>query len=144
MGRSDRHRGFSRRQNLTGYLIDTNTALIGLANPSRLSRAALAAIKAGPNILSPVTFWEVMLKCMKGKLDVGDPRGWWRDALDQLSAVALPMKPDHVAQVYRLPAIHSDPFDRILIAQAGTESLTLVTTNRAMRSYANSGIWIIC
>lgn len=85
-----------------------------------------------------------MLKCMKGKLDVGDPRGWWRDALDQLCAVALPMKPEHVAQVYQLPEIRSAPFDRILIAQAGTEGLTLVTTDWAMRSYANSSIRIIC
>lgn len=144
MGRSDRCRRFSQRQNLTGYLIDTNVALIGLAEPARLSRQALSAIKAGPNLLSAVTLWEVVLRSMKGNLDVGDPVMWWRDAIDQLSAVALPLRPEHAAQLYRLAPIHSDPFDRILIAQARAESLALVTTDRALLEYANGSLRVIC
>lgn len=104
----------------------------------------LAAIKAGPNLLSAVTFWEVMLKCIKGKLHVGDPGSWWRGALDQLSAVALPLKPEHVSQLHHLPALHPDPFDRILIAQAGTEGLAFVTTDRVIRGYATGRFRVIC
>lgn len=85
-----------------------------------------------------------MLKCMKGKLDVGDPVSWWRDALDQLSAVTVPLRPEHVIRLYNLPAIHSDPFDRILIAQAMAEDLALVTTDQVMRRYEGAGIRVIC
>lgn len=101
-------------------------------------------MQSGPNVISAVTFWEVLLKCMKGRLDVGDPRAWWADALDQLSATALPLRADHVGQLYQLPAIHADPFDRILIAQAKAEGLTLITTDQVMRKYANAGFRVIC
>jgi PIN domain nuclease of toxin-antitoxin system len=56
-----------------GYLLDTNAALIALADPGRLSRAARKAILTGPNVLSVVSYWEVVLKSMKGNLDVGAP-----------------------------------------------------------------------
>ncbi len=130
---------------MTGYLLDTNIALIGLAAPKRLRRAVLAAIEMGPNLLSSVTYWEVMLKCMKGKLDVGDPRIWWLDALDQLAATALPLRPDHVARLYDLDPVHPDPFDRILIAQAMVENLTFVTTEGQVLKYASKGNFrVVC
>ena len=50
---------------------------------------------------------------MKGNLEVGDPRAWWPDALDQLAANALALRPEHVAGVYALPLLHKDPFDRV-------------------------------
>ena len=75
------------------------------------------AILAGPNVLSAVSYWEVLIKNMKGNLNVGDPRTWWHDALDQLAARPLALRPEHVAELYSLPALHKDPFDRILIAQ---------------------------
>jgi len=49
-----------------------------------------------------------MLKSMKGTLDVGDPRAWWFDALDQLAATPLLLRPQHIAGVYALPPIHKD------------------------------------
>jgi PIN domain nuclease of toxin-antitoxin system len=53
-----------------GYLLDTNTVLIALTHPGRLSARVRKAILAGPNVLSTIVYWEVVLKSMKGTLDV--------------------------------------------------------------------------
>jgi len=120
------------------YLLDTNAALIALAEPNLLPAAIRKAIVAGPNTLSVVSYWEVMLKSMKGKLEVGDPRAWWIDALDQLGASPLALRPEHVAEVYALPLLHKDPFDRALIGQAIAEDLELVTIDSEIPRYASA------
>jgi PIN domain nuclease of toxin-antitoxin system len=121
---------------VSGYLLDTNAALLALARPRDLSVRARRAILAGPNVLSAIAYWEVVLKSMKGALDVGDPRMWWKEALDQLAATPLTLRPEHVGTVCLLPPIHKDPFDRALIAQAIIENLTLVTTDDEIPKYA--------
>jgi PIN domain nuclease of toxin-antitoxin system len=123
-----------------GFLLDTNAVLFALSRPDRLSDEARTAIQTGPNIISVVTHWEVLLKGMKGTLDVGDPRTWWRDAVEQLAASSLPLQADHVAGVSALPLIHKDPFDRILISQAIVEDLTFVSTDREIAQYASAGL----
>lgn len=80
---------------------------------------------AGPNVMSVISYFEVVLNAVKGKLDVGDPRVWWETALADLAATAMPLRPAHVAGVLDLPAIHNDPFDRALIAQATVEKSRL-------------------
>jgi PIN domain nuclease of toxin-antitoxin system len=126
-----------------GFLLDTCSALLALADPDALSPAARKAILAGPNRLSVVSYWEVMLKSMKGALDVGDPRAWWFDALEQLAASPLVLHPQHVAGVHGLPPIHKDPFDRMLIAQAAAEGLALVTTDGEIARYASKGLRVV-
>ena len=126
-----------------GYLIDTNAAIFTMSQSRLLSVPAKAAIAEGPNVLSVVSYWEVMIKSMKGTLDVGDPRAWWFDALDQLAATPLFLRPEHVAAVFRLPPIHKDPFDRMLIAQATVEGLTLVTTDGKIARYASDRLHVI-
>ena len=91
---------------MTGFLIDTNVALIAAS--------------------------EIVLKSMKGKLIVGEPRAWWEDTLQQLAATPLILRPEHVDQITRLPGIHHDPFDRVLIAQAMIENLIFITTDEAI------------
>lgn len=117
--------------------------LIALAEPSRLPVAAHKAIVRGPNILSVVSYWEVLLKSMKGNLDVGDPRTWWAEALDQLAARPLTLRPEHLAEVYALPPLHKDPFDRVLIAQAIAEELALVTIDTEITRYASTRLTVI-
>jgi PIN domain nuclease of toxin-antitoxin system len=126
-----------------GYLLDTNTALLALSNPARLSRRVRKAVLTGPNHLSVVVYWEVLLKTMKGALDVGEPRTWWLDALDQLAATPLVLRPEHVSEVSTLPPIHKDPFDRVLVAQAMVEDLTLLTTDREIPQYASDRLRVI-
>jgi PIN domain nuclease of toxin-antitoxin system len=128
---------------VNGYLLDTNAALIGLADPDRLTDAVRNAILTGPNILSVAVYWEVLLKSMKGKLDVGDPLQWWKDALKQLAATPLPLRPEHIAEIYDMPPIHQDPFDRVLIAQASLEDLLLVTTDQQIPRYVSDRFRVI-
>jgi len=122
---------------VNGYLLDTNVVLIALIEPDKLPPAVRRAILTGPNVLSVVSYWEVLLKSMKGNLSVGDPRSWWLDALDQLAATPLALRAEHVSGVYALPQLHKDPFDRVLIAQATAEDLKLVTTDSEMVHYAS-------
>ena len=131
------------RVSARGYLLDTHTALWALDRPEVLSGAARNAVSAGPNFLSVVSYWEVMIKSMKGKMDVGDPHLWWQEALQQLAATVVLLRPEHVAAVYSLPPIHKDPFDRMLIAQATVEGLALVTVDGEMARYGSKGLRVI-
>ena len=128
---------------MSGYLLDTNVALFAVANSARLSHGVRSAIITGPNLISAASYWEVFIKSMKGNLNVGDPRIWWAQALRQLSAIPLPILPEHVDRLYNLPSIHKDPFDRVLIAQATAESLTLVTTDSQIPLYASQSFQVV-
>jgi PIN domain nuclease of toxin-antitoxin system len=128
---------------LRAYLLDTNAALLALADPAQLTATAREAILAGPNVLSVVVYWEVMLKSMKGNLRLGDPRSWWLEALEQLAATSLSLRPEHIRRLYDLPPIHRDPFDRILIAQASVENLALVTVDNEIAKYASEQLRVI-
>jgi PIN domain nuclease of toxin-antitoxin system len=128
---------------VSGYLLDTNAALIALTEPENLTAAVRTAVLTGPNVLSVISFWEVLLKSMKGNLKVGDPRSWWQDALEQLAAVPLALRSNHVARIYSLPPLHRDPFDRVLIAQATVENLALVTTDGEIPRYASASFRVV-
>lgn len=128
---------------MSAKLLDTNIALFALGAPDRLSDAARAAIVAGPNVLSVVSYWEVVLKSMKGTLDVPDPRLWWEDALDRLTATPLLLRPEHISGVYTLPPHHKDPFDHVLIAQAIAEGLSIVTSDADFALYASKSLRIV-
>jgi len=124
---------------LIGYLLDTNLILFALANDPRLPVKLRDLVAEGSNRLSVASYWEVVVKSMKGKLHVGDPRIWWDRALRELAAVELTIEREHVERVSYLPPIHQDPFDRILLAQSNAENLTLLTTDSDVSSYASQG-----
>ena len=108
-----------------------------------LSAVAKAAVATGPNFLSVVSYWEVMIKSMKGTLEVGDPRVWWQEALEQLSAAVLPLRPSHISALHGLPPIHKEPFDRMLIAQATVEGLALVSSDAEIGRYASKSLRVV-
>jgi PIN domain nuclease of toxin-antitoxin system len=126
-----------------GYLLDTHTAIWALDTPEKLTASARRAVLAGRNVLSVVAYWEVMLKSMKGTLDVGDPRMWWHEALEQLAATPLVLRPQHIAELYALPPIHKDPFDRMLVAQAAAEGLALVSSDSEIARYASKDLRVV-
>ncbi len=128
---------------MKGYLLDTSAALIALTEPDKLTAAVRTAIMTGPNVLSVVSYWEVLLKSVKGILEVGDPRAWWTDALDQLAAIPLALRSDHIAEIHTLQVIHKDPFHRALIGQAAVEELELVTTDGEIPLYESPRIKIV-
>lgn len=128
---------------MNGYLLDSNIALRATVHAASLPAKVRRAVARGPNFLSVISYWEVVLKAMKGKLSVGDPRVWWQDTLDQLAATPLPLRPDHVSSIAGLPPVHQDPFDRALIAQAQVEELVLVTTDDALAAYATKRFQVL-
>ena len=128
---------------MKGNLLDTNVILIAPVRPESLSPAVQKAVLDGPNFLSAISYWEVVIKCMKGKLNVGDPKRWWTDVLEELAADSLPLLPQHVGSLPALPFIHKGPFDRVLIAQALDEGLDLVTTDSEIARYASQDLRVI-
>jgi PIN domain nuclease of toxin-antitoxin system len=125
------------------FLLDTAVALVAPRSPEQLSPAMGEVLASGPHCLSVLTYWEVVVKTAIGKLDVGEPRLWWSDAVENLAARILPVRPEHVAALYDLPPVHKDPFDRMLIAQAISEGLVLVTTDREIPKYAGDRLRVL-
>jgi PIN domain nuclease of toxin-antitoxin system len=107
---------------LNGYLLDTSIAILAMSEPERLSVRVRGALEHGPAFLSVAVYWEVMIKAMKGLLDVDDPRQWFAESLDALALRALPLRPEHVTALFTLPALHQDPFDRILTRQSRNQT----------------------
>lgn len=103
----------------------------------RLTKTVRRALDRGPAHLSVIVYWEVMVKAMKGMLQVGEPRAWWTETLRDLDLLPLLWRPEHVAELYGLPAIHHDPFDRALVAQAIAEDLVLLTSDSVILEYAS-------
>ena len=86
-------------------------------------------------MFSPASIWEVVIKHALGRSDFRvDPR-LLRDGLLQHGYSELAIRSDHALAVGRLPPIHHDPFDRILMAQAQVESITLLTTDAKLARY---------
>jgi PIN domain nuclease of toxin-antitoxin system len=122
-------------------LLDTSTLLWTLGAPERLSSAARDCISAGGFLLSVASYWEIIIKSQKGMLEIADPVSWWNRAVQILGADVLPIRATHVGSVARLPDLHRDPFDRILIAQAVVEGWPLVTGDRQIGEYPVRVIW---
>jgi PIN domain nuclease of toxin-antitoxin system len=113
-------------------LLDTHALLWALIAPGRLSPTAADAIQDGANevFVSVVSVWEIEIKRAKGKLPIPVPL---RDALAAQRLKTLPVTLRDVLAVESLPRRHRDPFDRMLIAQAQLEGMTLVTSDREVR-----------
>lgn len=116
-------------------LLDTNVLLWTLTSPDRLSAVAVETIEASENrvYVSVVSPWEISMKTSRGNLPVFDDL---ESQLAEMSFDLLPIGLRHTKAIESLPHHHGDPFDRMLIAQAQTEGLTLVTSDRAIRRYS--------
>ncbi len=107
-------------------LLDTHVLLWWLDDPSLIAGDAreLIADPRRPVFVSAAAAWEITIKRQLGKLDAPDDL---EDALERERFQHLPIAIRHAVAVAELPPIHGDPFDRIQIAQARLEGLTIVT-----------------
>jgi PIN domain nuclease of toxin-antitoxin system len=118
-------------------LLDTHLLLWAAGQPKKLSRKARTAIEASANELffSAASLWEVVIKRALGRDDFKvDSRLLRRGLLDN-GYSELPVGSEHVVAVENLPAIHKDPFDRILVAQAIVEGFALLTADAVLAQY---------
>jgi PIN domain nuclease of toxin-antitoxin system len=125
-------------------LIDTSCWLWSLTAPERLNRRArdLLCSRAHTLYLSAASSWEIAIKAALGKLQLPEPPGKYIPSrMADLDVLGLPIEHVHALRVFELPAHHRDPFDRILIAQAQTESLTILTADLAFRAYDVETFW---
>jgi PIN domain nuclease of toxin-antitoxin system len=118
-------------------LLDTHLLLWAAGLPNRLSPAARTLIDSSANelLFSAASIWEVAIKRGLGRSDFqADPRLLRRGLLDN-GYSELPVLSDHVVVIESLPPIHKDPFDRLLIAQATVEGITLLTADSVVAQY---------
>lgn len=119
-------------------LLDTHLLLWAAGQPERLARDTQALLEAPENELffSAASLWEVVIKRGLGRDDFKvDPRLLRRGLLDN-GYSELPIGSEHVVAIAGLPAIHKDPFDRILVAQAIVEGITLLTADVTVARYS--------
>jgi PIN domain nuclease of toxin-antitoxin system len=115
-------------------LLDTHLFLWWCADDPRLGEAERRAIRDGRNevFLSAASVWEMAIKQTLGRLRIPEPAS---AAAARLGLERLPVGFEHAEATLLLPPLHRDPFDRLLVAQAKIEGLTLVTRDPAVRAY---------
>jgi PIN domain nuclease of toxin-antitoxin system len=121
-------------------LVDTHAVLWWLSDDAALSVAAREALADPANepLVSAASVWEIAIKRALGKLTAPDDLP---DLIDGEGFSWLPITPRHAWQVRELPAHHRDPFDRLLIAQAMTEQLPIITADKRFDDYAVEIRW---
>ncbi|MGV3614101.1 MAG: type II toxin-antitoxin system VapC family toxin [Fimbriimonas sp.] len=125
-------------------LLDTNVFLWASREPHLLTPTA-REILIDPyheRYVSMASLWEMQIKHALGKLPLPGKvdeiaSAWMRP----LAAKLLPIEPRHLGKLYDLPPHHRDPFDRLLIAQAISEGMEIVSADTALKAYAVSVVW---
>lgn len=118
-------------------LLDSQILLRAAAEPDRLSSAARRHVENPDNelLFSAASIWEITIKSALGREDFRvEPRVLRRGLLDN-GYLELAVTGEHAVNVDRLPEIHRDPFDRILLAQALTEGVVLLTMDAQLARY---------
>jgi PIN domain nuclease of toxin-antitoxin system len=124
------------------YLLDTHVLLWAAGQPERLSESVHAVLQDRQNQLyfSSITIWEIVIKRSLGRNDfVVDPRLLRYGSINN-GYLELSMTSEHALTLATLPGIHKDPFDRILVAQAITEQMNLITADTILAKYTDLAV----
>ena len=119
-------------------LLDTHIFLWLINEPNRLPESTLGAIRSQDNnvYLSVVSLWEIIVKHQIGKMPLPEsPDHYIPDQREKHLIGNLPLDEASVSQLPKLPMVHRDPFDRMLICQAIAHDLTIVTSDRTIPDY---------
>jgi PIN domain nuclease of toxin-antitoxin system len=126
------------------FLLDTHTFLWALDSFQLLSNTAREIIleKSNEIFLSKVSYWEICLKISKGKLSLGTQ---WEEKLENERKANrfhwLELVPKHCEPIIIMPWHHKDPFDRMLVAQAQCENLTILSCDQKLSLYSKNVVW---
>ena len=123
-------------------LLDTHVALWAIADDPRLKALGRRLIEAPENVvtISAVSVWEIAIKHALGKGDMPISAAEALRYFAEAGYVLLDITATHAAAVEALPRIHTDPFDRLLVAQALSEPLRLLTHDAAVVRYSDTVI----
>ncbi|MEE0886197.1 MAG: type II toxin-antitoxin system VapC family toxin [Treponema sp.] len=123
------------------YLLDTHAIIWYVSGNEELSPTARKIMETKRCFFSFVSLWEIAIKQTKGSLqfDIDIPR--LKSVLENEEFIYLPPTEYDAETIKTLPDIHRDPFDRLLIAQAIENDLTIVTTDSKIPSYKVKTIW---
>jgi PIN domain nuclease of toxin-antitoxin system len=125
-------------------LVDSHTLIWAVDEPSRLSRVVSMALQDPANelLLSVATVWESAIKVGLNKLNLTLPfRQWMNQAIADLGLSLLPITVEYAEVQSGLPDHHRDPFDRLIIAQALTEAVPVVSADPAFDPYGVTRLW---
>lgn len=125
-------------------LLDTHAFLWWIMNDERLSGPSRKVISQAENqiFFSAASAWEISIKCQLGKLELpGKPEPFISEQVQVNNFTALPINLTHALQVFELPALHRDPFDRMLVVQSRVERLPVLTMDEKIRQYEVETIW---
>ncbi|MDQ2679833.1 MAG: type II toxin-antitoxin system VapC family toxin [Candidatus Eremiobacteraeota bacterium] len=120
------------------YLLDTHIFLRAAADPHKLPDSVIAVIKDTLNevYLSAVAAWEIDIKYALKKLPLPiEPATFVPSRMRTLGFLELPLRTQHALAVSSLPNHHTDPFDRVMLAQAQVEGMTFVTADKLVLKY---------
>jgi len=125
------------------YLLDTHTAIWFINGDDALSETAKKIILNISNVkyLSIASAWEIAIKLSIGKLDIDGKTADFIQDVENNGFTILPVKTAHLTALETLPLIHRDPFDRLLMATALAEEMTLVTSDENIKKYELPQIW---
>jgi PIN domain nuclease of toxin-antitoxin system len=116
-------------------LLDTHLLLWALANPRKLSSKTRRRIESSDVFVSAASIWEIAIKSGLGKLRA-DP-AQVLSGIEPAGFDHLHISAAHAAEVSKLPHVHKDPFDRLLVAQASVEGMILLTDDDALGGYGD-------
>ena len=118
-------------------LLDTHILLWSADRPEELSKEAVSLLANPENVLffSATNIWEISIKNSLRRKDFPVDPGSFRRNLLANGYIELPITSEHCIAIQSLPPLHKDPFDRILIAQATVEGITLLTADRKVAKY---------
>lgn len=124
------------------HLIDTHTLIWSLLDSSNISNAAKDAMTDGSKVyVSVASLWEIAIKQSINKLSI-------KYSIEEITRMCvkakinvLPIDAKHLDKIKELPAIHNDPFDRLIIAQAITEEMDIITKDSIIPKYNVQTVW---
>ena len=126
------------------YLLDTHTFLWMAGDPLSLSEKVLEIVEEKNNhlYLSAASAWEIAMLQQLKRLELPDvPRRFIAEALQQLNVLPIPIGFTTVISAATLPFIHRDPFDRLIIAEALKEKMTVLTKDKQFAEYGVTTVW---
>jgi len=125
------------------YLLDTHVVLWVAGNSPLLSEKAKAVIldKSSEMYVSIVSAWEVAIKLGTSKLSLKGGLSEFFRMIDDNGFATLAVERDYLLQLQNLPDFHKDPFDRLIIATAAIEGMTMITNDENIQRYNTPWVW---